>query len=89
LPKERAADAVRFSVARDRGTQLELWFIFERNHRPAGHGKLQYDVAADRWLSLHPNPQIQKMAACYLESYLQRRLALSAQPLSAYPSTLA
>ena len=44
LPKERAADAVRFSIARDRGSQLELWFVFESGHRPAGHGKLQYDV---------------------------------------------
>ena len=74
LPRERAADAVRFSIARDRGSQLELWFVFEFAHCPADHGKLQYDVAGDRWLSLHPNSRIQKMAQCYIESYLQRRI---------------
>ena len=73
LPKERAADAVRFSIARDRGSQLELWFVCELAHRPAGHGKLEYDVASGRWLSVHPDRCIQKMAECYLESYLRRR----------------
>jgi len=73
LPKERAADAVRFSIARDRGSQLELWFVCELGHRPAEHGKLKYDVVRDRWLSVHPNPRTQKMAECYIESYLQRK----------------
>jgi hypothetical protein len=73
LPKERTADAVRFSIARDRTSQLEIWFVCELGHRPAGHGKLKYDVARDRWLSVHPNPCTQKMAQCYLESYLRRR----------------
>src|SRR5579864_9278580 len=55
LPRARAADAVRFSIARDRGSQLDLWFVCELGYRPADHGKLQYDVAGAHWLSVHPN----------------------------------
>ncbi len=73
LPKERTADAVRFSIARDRGSQLELWFVCELGHRPAAHGKLQYDVGLAEWLSVHSDARIQKMAECYVESYLRRR----------------
>jgi hypothetical protein len=73
LPKERTADAVRFSVSRDRGDQLTVCFVCEFGHRPAGHGKLEYDLALARWVSSHPDPCIQKMADCYLQSYLTRR----------------
>jgi hypothetical protein len=89
LPEDRAADAVRFSVVRDRGSQLELWFILERNHCPAGHGKLAYDAARAQWQSPHPDAGVQKMAQCYVESYLQRRLPSTAQPMTAQPSPIA
>ncbi len=75
LPKERTADAVRFSVARDCGSHLALWFVCEMGHRPADHGKLDYDRASGRWSSPHPDARIQKMAECYLEAYLLRRIA--------------
>ncbi len=79
LPKERAYDAVRFSIARDRGAQLQFWFVCESGHRPAVHGMLEYDLALGRWVSSHPDRRIQKMAECYLQSYLLRRV----QPASA------
>lgn len=74
LPQERAYDAVRFSVAHDRGMQLMLWFVCESRHLPAGHGMLEYDLSLDRWISSHSDPRIQKMADCYLQSYLLRRI---------------
>jgi hypothetical protein len=73
LPADRASDAIRFSIARDGGSQLSLWFVHERDHRPAGHGTLEYDVSLGAWTSSHADPRIQKMAECYLQSYLQRR----------------
>ncbi len=73
LPRERACDAVRFSVAGDRGSQLILKFVFEAGHRPAGYGTLEYDLSVGQWVSSQPDPRIQKMAECYLESYLLRR----------------
>ena len=81
LPKERTADAVRFSVARDRGSCLQLWFVCEMGHRPAEHGKLDYDRASGRWASPHPDARIQKMAECYLESYLLRRIHFPSEPM--------
>ena len=80
LPEQRSADAIRFSVARDRGSQLDLWFVCELGHRPAAHGKLQYDLVQSQWLSTHPEPHVQKMAECYLQSYLQRRVPSETQP---------
>ncbi len=74
LPRERSCDAVRFSVAHDRGTQLLLWFVCESGHLPAGHGMLEFDVSLERWITSHPDVRIQRMAECYLESYLLRRI---------------
>jgi len=74
LPKDRSCDAIRFSVARDCGSQLLLWFVCESGHQPAGHGTLEYDLALGRWTSPHPDPRIQKMADCFLQSYLLRRI---------------
>jgi hypothetical protein len=74
LPTERTADAVRFSIASDRGTHLLLWFVCESGHRPAAHGMLEYDLALGKWISVHSDPRIQKMADCYLQSYLLRRI---------------
>jgi hypothetical protein len=79
LPAERACDAVRFSIARNRGGQLLLWFVCESGHRPAGHRMLEYDLSLGQWIFSHPEPRIQKMAECYLQSYLLSR----SQPASA------
>ena len=73
LPTERSCDAVRFGVAHDRGSQLAIWFVCESAHRPGAHGTLEYDLASQRWVSSHSDARIQKMAECYLESYLLRR----------------
>ena len=50
LPAERDFDAVRFSVARDQGSRLLLWFVCETGHRPANHGTLEYDVERSQWI---------------------------------------
>jgi hypothetical protein len=74
LPEERAYDAVRFSIAHDRGAQLLFCFVCESRHRPASHGMLEYDLSLGRWISSHNDARIQKMAECYLQSYLPRRI---------------
>lgn len=77
LPRDRAADAVRFSVTRDYGNQLTVCFVRECSHRPAGHGILEYDLILGGWTSLHADPCVQRMADCYLQSYLARRKSAS------------
>ena len=74
LPVERSCDAVRFSVARDQGSRLRLWFVCETGHRPATHGTLEYDVTHGQWTSSHPDPRIQKMSECFVQAYLERRI---------------
>jgi len=89
LPKKRDCDAVRFSVARDSGSHLTLWVVFESAHRPTGHSTLEYQLPARRWTSLHPNERIQKMADCYVQSYLSRKQVTDnselAPPLHLHP----
>ena len=74
LPSEREFDAVRFSVARDHGSRLLLWFVCETAHRPAKHGTSEYDVTQGTWTSSPSEIRIQKMLECYVQSYLQRRI---------------
>jgi hypothetical protein len=73
LPVERAWDAVRVSVAQDRGDSIQLLYVGEREHRPAGHGMLEFDTLQGSWRCPHPDRRIQRMAECYLEVYLSRR----------------
>jgi hypothetical protein len=73
LPKERPCDSVRFGVAGDSGTRTSLQFVLESAHQPAGHGCLEYDPLMGSWRTSHPDPRIQKMAECFLQSYLERK----------------
>jgi hypothetical protein len=73
LPQQRTLDALRFSVTRDTGARLTVMFVGELRHRPTGHGILEYDLGEQRWVSPHPDLRTQKMAECYLQSYLLRR----------------
>jgi hypothetical protein len=77
-PGDRDYDAVRFSVARDQGSRLLLWFVCETGHRPAKHGTVEYDVEHGTWIlsdsDQRIDPNIQKMLECYVQSYLQRRI---------------
>jgi hypothetical protein len=83
LPKERRYDSVRFAVAHDCGSRMNLWYSCEREHRPAAHGMLEYDATQEKWISPHPDPRIQRMAECFLQSYLLRRIQSASAELNA------
>lgn len=74
LPEQRAYDAVRFCIARERGSRTMVQYVCEAGHCPAGHGILEYDRLSQSWSVSHPDPRIQKMADCYLQSYLVRKI---------------
>lgn len=88
LPKERAWDSVRFGAqvvsSTEGGTlqRIQIRYICERAHYPVEHGALEFDFAESRWLERHRDPRVQRMAECFLESYLekktQRRIAATA-----------
>jgi len=80
-PRERTCDAVRFAVTAPaeekntatRANRLVLRFVCERSHWPVEHGSLAFDLANMVWLKPHPDPRIQKMAECFLQTYLQKK----------------
>ena len=86
-PRERACDAVRFAVCAPQNiegrnrrstsdsavSRIRLGYVCERDHAPVGGGELEFDLANARWLRQHDDPRVQKMAECFLESYLKRK----------------
>ena len=72
LPKDRACDAVRFAVRNDSGETISLQFVFEADYLPAALGLLEYDRLLKIWISPHPEPRTQRLAECFLQSYLER-----------------
>jgi hypothetical protein len=86
-PAQRIWDSVRFAViapatngnrklavAGEAAHILRLSYVCERDHRPCEHGKLEFDLSQSAWLSRHSDPRIQKMAECFLESYLKKQI---------------
>lgn len=83
-PAQRAWDAVRLSVSTPgdgdnrKGSStparvLRLLYVCERDHRPVSHGDLLIDLSTTTWLRRHEDPRIQKMAECFLDSYLKKK----------------
>jgi hypothetical protein len=87
LPKERLYDSIRFVVAHAGNPRIIVWYSCEREHLPAGHGKLEYDATLQAWISTHADVRIQKMADCYLQSYLLRRIQPASADFNASPTT--
>ena len=73
LPRERDWDAIRFSVARTTAEKITLWYVCELAHAPIEHGKLTFDHVEERWLNPHADARVQRLAACYLETYRFRQ----------------
>jgi hypothetical protein len=77
LPRERPWDSVRFGARivgekNHGGARIELRYVCERAHRPAEHGTLAFDAAHARCEQPHPDSRVQRLAECFLESYLER-----------------
>jgi hypothetical protein len=81
-PQQRAWDAVRFAVSppqnpeqreSGKGRVIELRYVCERDHRPVEHGTLAFDLASAAWIERHNDPRLQRMAECFLESYLKKK----------------
>jgi hypothetical protein len=52
---------------------IRLRYVCERDHRPVEHGMLEFDVTHATWPIRHNDERVQKMAECFLESYLTKR----------------
>ena len=80
LPGDRQWDSIRFGArsacspgeARS-GGRIQVRYVCERDHRPAEHGMIEFDMTNNRWQQPHRDPRLQRMAECFLESYVQKR----------------
>lgn len=92
LPRDRAWDAVRFG-ARMLGTngngapnenasassRIQVRYVCERDHRPAAQGVLLFD-AQSKCLQAHYDLRLQKLAECFLHTYLEKIKRGEAEP---------
>jgi hypothetical protein len=85
-PAHRAWDAVRFAVCAPPAAQrensagagvtartLRLHYVCEKDHRPVESGDLEFDLLRAAWQRRHDDSRVQKMAECFLDSYLKIR----------------
>jgi hypothetical protein len=79
LPRERVWDSVRFAVKRvgndsENGTggRILIRYVCERGHRPIESGTLALDASEARWVKPHRDSRVQRMAECFLESYMEK-----------------
>jgi hypothetical protein len=72
-PVELVWDSVRFAVTKECEQRIVLCYVCEKGHLPISHGLLEYDTRLGGWTSTHAHSGIQKMADCYLKSYLLRK----------------
>jgi hypothetical protein len=73
FPANADADAVRFTIARDEGGVIGLYYVAEKNHLPQSHGPLEYSRAAGAFTLAHADAILQWQAEAYLASYLRRQ----------------
>jgi hypothetical protein len=71
FPEDGAADAVRFSVTGDRDGRVKLVYIFEKDHAPAGHGALEYEIHDSRLSGVSLGEVLACQARAFIQSYLQ------------------
>ncbi len=73
LPVDRGCDAVRFCVTSESPDAISLQFVLETAYLPTAHGFLEYDQRLGNWTLPHVDRNIQRMAECFLQSYLDRK----------------
>jgi hypothetical protein len=90
LPRERAWDSVRFgarTISTDGknliGGHIQIHYVCEREHRPVEHGTLKFDTVAAHWELRHSDNRVQRLAECFLASYVEKRKQREVNPVPA------
>lgn len=83
LPGERIWDSVRFAARTvgngdqsGSGGRIQVRYVCERGHRPAENGVLEFVPSEARWEQRHRDGCVQRMAECFLASYVEKRKTL-------------
>jgi hypothetical protein len=61
----KAAGSLNYSI--------RLRYVCERDHRPVEHGTLEFDMQRATWTLRHSDERVQKMAECFMDSYLRKK----------------
>lgn len=78
FPDDEGPDAIRFTIVRDDGAVLRLYYVAERDHHPFAHGPLEYACAASAIAGPQAGSEIlEAQAAAYAASYLRRKAEAS------------
>ncbi|MGB7599212.1 MAG: hypothetical protein WBM24_02815 [Candidatus Sulfotelmatobacter sp.] len=90
MPRERAWDSIRFgarTVSTDEknliGGQIQIRYVCERDHLPVEHGTLTFDATVAHWKLRHSDERVQRMAECFLASYVEKRKIREVNPARA------
>ncbi len=82
LPPERPWDSVRFGAraldcdaASSNDGRIQIRYVCERGHRPVEDGTLIFDTARACCELPHADSRVQRMAECFLASYLEKKKA--------------
>jgi hypothetical protein len=60
-------------VSGEQESRISLSYVCEKNHLPCEHGRLEYVVPGDQWVMPHGDPRIQRLAQCFLASWLEKK----------------
>jgi hypothetical protein len=87
LPQQRAWDSIRFGARTVLAEgdnlaagQIQIRYVCERDHLPVEHGTLKFDAVAACWELRHADDRLQRMAECYLASYVEKRKKREVNP---------
>ena len=78
-PPDYAWDSVRFSVKQECENRISILYACEKAHRPLSHGTLEFDFIQQHWSKAHEDQRLQKLADCFVESYLRKRAEPAAE----------
>jgi hypothetical protein len=80
LPSDRSWDSIRFGArtvgeagTQPAGRQIQVRYVCERDHRPAAHGIIEFDLSGQMRKEPHPDSRVQRMAECFVVSYIEKR----------------
>jgi hypothetical protein len=77
FPADDGPDAARFSVMRDDGACLGLYYVLERDHHPLAHGPLEFSLASASFVNPPADRTVDRLARTYVDSYLRRKTEAS------------
>ena len=72
FPASDGPDAVRFTITRDAGETIGIYYVVERDHHPFTHGSLEYSTTTGA-IAGSPDDLLTRQAIAYAHSFRRRK----------------